>query len=95
MFHITYFFWRAAFLERLLFQKTIPFIAATFSEELLFYKMLFQKSYYFRATIPFPQLYFLYFFVSNKVNSVLVKCSLSTGVFSYVSIIVQSRIIDG
>ena len=34
-----YFFWRATFL-----------IAATFSEELLFYNILIQKSYYFAAT---------------------------------------------
>ena len=49
-FRITYFFWRVFFLEQLLFQKTLPSIAATFSEELLFYNIFFQKSYYFLAT---------------------------------------------
>ena len=90
----TYFFWRTAFLERLLFQKTLPSIAATFSEELLFYNILFQKSYYFIATVPFHS-YTSYLFASNQVNSVPVKCSLSTGVFSCLSAIAQSHIIDG
>ena len=52
-FRITYFFWRAVFLEQLRFQKTLPSIAAIFSEELLLYNLLFQKSYYFTATVPF------------------------------------------
>ena len=52
-FRITYFFWRAAFLEQLRFQKTLPSIAAIFSEELLLYNLLFQKSYYFTATVLF------------------------------------------
>ena len=30
MFRITYFFWRAVFLEQLLFQKTLPSVTATF-----------------------------------------------------------------
>ena len=50
---ITYFFWRAVFLEQLLFQKTPPSIAATFSEELLFYNILLQKSNYFTAMVRF------------------------------------------
>ena len=58
------FFWRAVFLEQLLFQKTLPSIAGTFSEELLFYNILFQKSYYFTATVPFYS-YTSYLFVSN------------------------------
>ena len=51
-------------LEQLLFQKTLPSIAAAFPEELLFYNILFQKSYYFIVTIytfsygSFPQLHF-------------------------------------
>ena len=60
----TYFFWRTAFLERLLFQKTLPSIVATFSEELLFYNILFQKGYYFTATVPFHSCT-TYLFVSN------------------------------
>ena len=63
-FRITYFFWRAVFLEQLLFQKMLPSIAATFSEELIFYNMLFQKSYFFAATVPFLSHAF-YLFVSN------------------------------
>ena len=31
----------------------LPFITATFSEELLFYNILFEKSDYFTATVPF------------------------------------------
>ena len=53
IFCITYFFWRATFLERLFFQKTLPSIAATFSEELHFHNVLFQKSYYVTAMLPF------------------------------------------
>ena len=64
IFHITYFFWRAAILQRLLIQKTLPFIAATFSEELLFYNIFFQKSYYFTAAVSFHS-YTSYLFVSN------------------------------
>ena len=60
----TSFFWRTAFLGWLLFQKMLPSIAATFSEELLFYNILFQKSYYFTATVPFHS-YTTYLFVSN------------------------------
>ena len=63
-FHITYFFRRTVFSEQLLFRKTLPSIAATFSEELLFYNILFQKSYYFTATVPFHS-YTTYLFVSN------------------------------
>ena len=51
--NITVFFWRVVFSESLLFQKTLSSIAATFSEELLFYNILFQKSYHFTATLPF------------------------------------------
>ena len=47
------FSWRAAFLEWLLFQKTVPPIVATFSEDLIFYNILFQKSCYFTATLLF------------------------------------------
>ena len=39
-FHITHFFWRAAFFERLLFQKALSSIAVTLSEELLLYNIL-------------------------------------------------------
>ena len=52
IFRITY-FWRATFLERLLFQKTLPSIAATFSVDLLFNNTLFKNRYYFTATLPF------------------------------------------
>ena len=38
--------------------------AATFSEYLLFYNILFQKSYYFTATVSFHS-YTTYLFVSN------------------------------
>ena len=72
----------------------LPSIAATFPEELLFYHALFQKSYYFTATVLFRS-YTSYLFVSNYVNSVPVSCSLSAGVLSCVSIIAQSRIRDG
>ena len=41
------------FLEWLLFQKILSSIVAIFSEELLFYNMLFQNSCYFTATLPF------------------------------------------
>ena len=91
---ITYFFWRAAFSERLLFQKTLPSIAATFSEELLFYNVLFQKSYYFTTMVPFHS-YTSYLFVNNEVISVLVRCSLNAGFLSCVSVIAQNCIIDG
>ena len=47
----SYFFWKAAFLERPLFQKTLP------------YKILFQRSY-FTATLLFHS-YNTYLFVSN------------------------------
>ena len=53
-------FWRAAFLSWLLFQKTQQFMTASFSEELLFYNVLSQKSYCFTfialATLPIYQL---------------------------------------
>ena len=52
IFCFNYFFWRVNFLERLLFQKMLPSIAATASEELLFHKVHFQKSYYLKATLP-------------------------------------------
>ena len=48
----TYLSWRAAFLERPLFQKTLPSIAAAISEELLSHNILLQKSCCFIATIP-------------------------------------------
>ena len=83
IFRITYFFWRAAFLERLLFQKTIPLIAATFSEELLFYNTLFQKNYYFTATLLFTAALLIY--------SLVIKWT----VLSCASIIAQNCIIDG
>ena len=54
-FRITYFFWRAVFLEQLLFQKTLPSIAATFPEELLFY---FTLEFLFYSCGSFPQFHF-------------------------------------
>ena len=57
-------FLESCLLEELLFQKTLPSIAATFSEEPLYYNILFQKSYYFTATVPF-HIYASYLFVSN------------------------------
>ena len=48
-FRITYFFWRALFLEQILFQKTLLSIAGNFSEELLFHSHSF-----------FPQLHLIY-----------------------------------
>ena len=63
-FRITYFFWRAVFLEQLLFRKTLPSIAATFSKELLFYNIVFQNSYYFTAMVPFHS-YTSYLFISH------------------------------
>ena len=60
-------FWRATFLERLLFQKTLfqkTLLTATFSEELLFYNVFFQKSYYFTDTLSFLS-YTYYLPVSN------------------------------
>ena len=48
----TYFFWKATFLERLLFQKTLPSIAAAFLEELVFI------TYFFRI-VTISQLQFL------------------------------------
>ena len=50
-FCITYIFWRAFFLEQLFLQKTLPSIAATFSEELLFYNILFQKKFLSLVTL--------------------------------------------
>ena len=41
------------FLENFLFRAATFSKDATFSEELLFYNILFQKSYYFTATVPF------------------------------------------
>ena len=49
IFHMSNFFCRGTFLT--LFCKSLPSIAATFSEELLFYNIPFQKSYYFTATL--------------------------------------------
>ena len=63
-FRIIYFFWRAVFLEQLILQKTLHSIVATSPEELLFYNTIFEKSYYFTATVPF-QSYTSYLFVSN------------------------------
>ena len=40
---MSYFFSRATFLELLLFQKTLPCIAATFSEKLLSHKIYFSR----------------------------------------------------
>ena len=53
IFCITYFFWRAAVLEQLLFQMTLPSMVATFSETLLVHNILFRKSYYFTDRFPF------------------------------------------
>ena len=94
IFRIAYFFWRTVFLERQLFQKTLPSVAATFSEELLFYNVLFQKSYYFTTMVPFHS-YTSYLFVNNEVISVPVRCSLNAGFLSCVSVIAQNCIIDG
>ena len=60
----TYFSWRTTFLERLLFQKTLPFIAATFSEELRSDIITFQRSCYFTATLTLHS-YTYYLSVSN------------------------------
>ena len=46
------------------FQNTLPCIAATLSEELLFHNILFQRSYYLTATLPFHR-YTSYLSVSN------------------------------
>ena len=54
----------ATFLERLLFQKTLPSIAATFSEELRSDIIPFQRSCYFTATLPLHS-YTYYLSVSN------------------------------
>ena len=55
--------------KRAFLQKTLLSIAAIFPEELLFYNILFQKSYYFTATFPFPS-YTSYLSVRNKVSSI-------------------------
>ena len=61
IFLITYFFWISAFLEwLLLFQDMLPSIAATFSEELLFYNFFFkvtisQLPFLSAATLPVYQ----------------------------------------
>ena len=60
-FRITYFFWRAA-LEQLLFQKTLPSIAATL--HIVLTTTVCQKSYYLTATVPFHS-YTFHLFVSN------------------------------
>ena len=60
-FRITYFFWRAA-LEQLLFQKTLPSIAATLN--IVSTTTVCQKSYYLTATVPFHS-YTSHLFVSN------------------------------
>ena len=60
----TYFSWRTTFLERLLFQKTLPSIAATFSEELRSDIIPFQRSCYFTATLTLHS-YTYYLSVSN------------------------------
>ena len=72
----------ATFYSSFLFKRD-TFLQHTFSEELLFH-----------SYGSFPQLH-LFLFVSNSVNSVAVKGSLSAGVLSCVCIIAQSRIIDG
>ena len=46
-------FWRSNNPHYLFFQKTVLSITATFSKELLFHNMLFQKKYNFTATLPF------------------------------------------
>ena len=79
MFRITYFFWRAVFLEQLLFQKTLPSVTATF-----FRRVSYGYSYGF-----FPRCT-SYLFVGNQVNSVPAKWSLSAVVLSCVSIIAHS-----
>ena len=52
------------FLESCHFRAAAFSKDATFSEELLFYNILFQKSYYFTVTIPLHS-YTCYLFVSN------------------------------
>ena len=84
----TYFFRVATFLK-----KNLLSIAATFSEELLFYNILFPKRYYFTATFPFHS-YTSYLSVSNYVSSIQVGYNKSLGVLSCVSINAQSRVID-
>ena len=46
-------FWRSNNPHYLFFRKTVLSITATFSKELLFHNMLFQKKYNFTATLPF------------------------------------------
>ena len=43
----------------------LPFIAATFSEELLSHNILYQKSYYFIATLPVHSYPYYYLSASN------------------------------
>ena len=43
MFRITYFFWRAVFLEQLLFQKTLPSVTATFFRGATFLQYTFSE----------------------------------------------------
>ena len=54
MFHITHFFWRATFLEALLFQKMLPSIAVTLQEELLFLKDTFSEELLFYSNASCP-----------------------------------------
>ena len=86
-------FWRATFLERLIFQKTLSSMAVKFSEELFFYNILFQKSYHFTATLSFHS-YTSYLSVGIEVSSVPITYSQSVGVLSGISITAESRIID-
>ena len=55
----TYTFWRTVFLERLLFQKALPSIAATFSEELLFLQHTFSQELLFHSYSSVPQSHYL------------------------------------
>ena len=69
------------FLHYQLFLKRCLFGATAFSKDATFYSShLFQKSYYFIATVSFHS-YTSSLFFNNYVNSVPVNCSLSVGVF--------------
>ena len=91
IFRISCFFWRTTFL--IPFAESLPFIAATFSEDLLFYNIPCQKSYYFTATLLFHS-YTSYYLDTNWVSLVPVTCSLSGIALSCVSTIAQIQIKD-
>ena len=72
------------------FKRPVFPLAVTIPAELFFHNILFQKNYYFTATVPFHS----YTYQLVKVSSITFLYSQSEVIISYNFNIAQNRIID-